>query len=689
MTAVSLSFGVASYVAAAVAYLAVLVLVLPSQPGTRAAVGFVAAVAVSAAWALALAVALFALGDFRAWMVAADAVRTAVWTGFIAMLLRSRTGVPAAARLGNLLAVAAGVLAAIVLLAALTRRHDTVIVVGQALPLALLALPLVGLLGLEQLFRNAVFDQRGVLVPLCVGIGLIFAIDVFVFSQSLLFLEVNRTLWLLRGAADAAAAPLLLLAVKRQPDWGRGVFVSRHVVFYTTTLVAAGLYLLAMAVGGFLIAASGASWGPVLQGLFLVAAGGVLFYTLFSVSVRRRFKVFIAKHFYRNRYDYREEWLRLIHTLAGPSDAALPERSVQALAAIIGSPRGDLWLADPEGRAYEPYGAWRSEAKAEVLSRDEPLVMFLDATRWVVDTQEYAKDAEKYSNAFAADTRRISSPAIYVPLVREGSLAGIVRLERPVGLGALSYEDHDLLKTAGQQVAIFLEQERAQEQLSETRQFEAFSRFTAFLMHDLKNLIAQQELVVGNAQRFKHRPEFIDDAIRTIEASVQRMKNVLERLQSASRHDQTSLVRVDNVLRDVCAACSDREPKPILAIAPQDVRVAMDRHRLAMALTHAIRNAQDATPADGRIELRLSREAGKVRIDVQDTGSGMDPDFVRNRLFKPFHSTKGAKGMGIGAYQIRETLRSAGGDVEVYSDVGMGTTLRMSLPASELAESAA
>lgn len=683
MTPVSLSFGIASYAAGALGFLAVLALVLPPHPGTRRANGLVAVLAISALWAAALSLSLYAEGGFRPWMLVLDAARATALIGYIASVLRARSDVAASVRLGNLLAVAALVLFVLAAYAVWSKGAAPVVAGGQTLLLSLLALPLVGLLGLEQLFRNSGFEQRAVVKPLCLGIGVAFVVDVFVYSQALLFLDVSLPLWLLRGVANVAVAPLLLMAAKRQADWGRDIFVSRHVVFYTTTLTAAGLYLLAMSVGGFLIAASGGTWGLSLQITFFVAAGAVLLYALFSVSVRRRLKVFIAKHFYRNRYDYREEWLRLVQTLAGRDDeASLPERSVKALGAIVGSARGELWMAARDGKSYEPYGTWRM-ASGLALSTDSALVRFLETTRWIVDTKEYLDNPEKYSNAFAADPGCVASPSIFVPLTHDGRLAGIVRLERPAGLGALGYEDHDLLKTAGQQVAIFLEQERAQEALSETRQFEAFSRLTAFLMHDLKNLIAQQELVVGNAQRFKHRPEFIEDAVRTIESGVQRMKKVLERLQSGGPHDHTSLVRVDKLLEDVCEACAGRPPAPVLGPVVEGARVTMDRDRLAMAVTHAVRNAQDATSPGGRIELRLFLEGGSACIEVEDTGSGMDPQFIRDHLFKPFHSTKGAKGMGIGAYQIRETLRAAGGDVVVRSEVGKGTTVRMTLPLAE------
>src|SRR5690606_3854384 len=147
------------------------------------------------------------------------------------------------------------------------------------------------------------------------------------------------------GFANVAAAPLLLLAVKQHPGWGQEVFVSRHVVFYTTSLVATGLYLLAMAAVGFLIEATGVAWGPALQMLFFACAGAVRLYALFSSGLRRRLKVFIAKHFYRNRYDYREEWLRLMQTLVDVAGgASLQDRGVQALADIVKAEHGRLWL---------------------------------------------------------------------------------------------------------------------------------------------------------------------------------------------------------------------------------------------------------------------------------------------------------------------------------------------------------
>ena len=259
-------------------------------------------------------------------------------------------------------------------------------------------------------------------------------------------------------------------------------------------------------------------------------------------------------------------------------------------------------------------------------------------------------------------------------------------LLRPPHTKALNFEDHDILKTAGRQVAVVLAQAMAQEQLAETKQFEAVNRLTTFLMHDLKNLIAQQDLVVANAQRFRHRPEFFDDAINTVKSGVDRMRKVLDQLQQGGRKEpQWSRVDVAKALMEARSQCADRKPIPSVALPPEAVWVRIDRERLASVFIHLIRNAQDATPPDGRIDVLLARVGDdSVSITITDNGRGMDAAFVRDRLFRPFDSTKGAQGMGIGAYQARDIVRSAGGDVHVSSEPGAGTTFDVRLPVARV-----
>jgi putative PEP-CTERM system histidine kinase len=202
-------------------------------------------------------------------------------------------------------------------------------------------------------------------------------------------------------------------------------------------------------------------------------------------------------------------------------------------------------------------------------------------------------------------------------------------------------------------------------------------------MHDLKNLIAQQELVVKNAAKHKNNPAFVEDAIDTIQNSVARMSALLGKLQQRSNPDRRA-VGLQDVLLEAVRKCQQLAPKPALRIEDAGLRVVSDRDHLVMILSHLIKNAQEATGDDGYVDVRLKRSGDSALIEVEDNGSGMDPDFVRNRLFKPFESTKMGKGMGIGAYQARQFVRDLGGEVQVMSTPDVGTTFSLTLPLAQM-----
>ena len=109
--------------------------------------------------------------------------------------------------------------------------------------------------------------------------------------------------------------------------------------------------------------------------------------------------------------------------------------------------------------------------------------------------------------------------------------------------------------------------------------------------------------------------------------------------------------------------------------------MSADADRLTAVLGNVIQNAQDATDKRGRIQVRLAAAGEGVSIEIEDNGCGMDHAFVRERLFRPFDSTKGLSGMGIGAYECKEFVTMLGGRVEVESTPGEGTCFKLSIPA--------
>jgi putative PEP-CTERM system histidine kinase len=676
------SYGATSYGLSAFAYGATAVLLLLGRPKGGRAIAIIAAAAATVVWASVAAVTASEAGP-NAISIALDAGHALIWTVAMLSFLDFSTTAAASAVRRSLAGVSGFLAVAVALLLALDGSAQSA---APLVSILLVAMAVTGLLAVEQVFRNAGEEQRRPFRLLCLAIGGIFTADLFVYSHATLLGGVETAIWESRGIANAFCAPLILAALRRDPAWSRGVFVSRYIAFYTASLLGVGVYLMGMGVIAYIIRAFGGQWSLLLELLFLAAALLVLGVVIFSTTLRARLRVFLVKNFYRSKYDYRREWLRLTETLANARDMrSLARGALEGISAIVGSSAADLWISG-DGKQYDWLMSLPATGAKPVYAGEHPMVRFLASKGWVIDSDEYEQFPDRYDSAFGpAGERVLPAKSLIVPLDSRGHLQGFIVLQRPAGLGRLNFDDHDILKTAGKQVAVFLSQALAQEQLVATRQFEAVNKLTTFLVHDLKNVVAQQELVVANAQRFGDRPEFIKDAIATVSAGVQRMKKVLAQLRSGALETKAiTRANLSKALHDVAAQCGDRKPAVELGTIDEQVVIDMDRDHLVSALVHIVRNAQDATPEHGRVEVATQQLNGELHVLVSDTGEGMDLEFVRDRLFAPFQSTKGGEGMGIGAYQARELVRSAGGRIEVASERGRGTVFRLVFPYERL-----
>ena len=238
----------------------------------------------------------------------------------------------------------------------------------------------------------------------------------------------------------------------------------------------------------------------------------------------------------------------------------------------------------------------------------------------------------------------------------------------------------------GRQVAIHLAQSESVKALAESRQFEAFNRFSAYVVHDLKNLVAQLSLVTSNAKKHKDNPEFMKDAIATVENSVERMNKLLSQLRKGGpRPGEKQPVAVGPLLRQAVDQKAAGLPKPQLKLGDSSIMVQAEADKLANVVGHLVQNAQEATPDDGAVDVRLTQSNSERQavIEVEDTGHGMDERFVQERLFRPFDTTKGLTGMGIGMYEAKEYIQTLGGAIEVHSRPGEGSLFRIRLPLAE------
>ena len=672
-------FGAIGYALTGGLYALLTVLLLISWRGRAIGVYLIAACVVSAVWSGILAVQT-ARGTFHPLILfVAELLRSGVWIVFLARLL-AEIGVGRMTRYAAQ-AVWIGFLTVGMVVWLLSAkfgdvgRMDAVLIPGG------LALALTGLVLIEQLYRNSPLDLRWSLKLLVLGLGGMFAYDLFLYSQAVLFKAIDATTFIARGPVNLFFVPLIAVAARRNPTWDLKIFVSRQVVFYSTTLVAVGLYFLLMSAGGYLIVRYGGSWGGVARVVFFVGAGVVLATLLFSSMLRARAKVFLSKHFFHNKYDYRDEWLRLVATLAKFEDSSARQVVIEAMAQIVDSPSGLLWVLDEQGNSYRLAASYKLDEQAPDIGIDDDVVAFIKREGWLIDLAEYSREPQRYKELqLPAWLSSMGLAWLLVPLMSGQQLLGLVLLNKAPGPPRLNYEDRDLLKTVGSHIAVHLAQEKSDNLLAEAQQFEAYNRLTAFLMHDLNNLIAQQSLIVSNAEKHKRNPDFVDDAIQTIANSVNRMKGVMAQLKRGEAASAAKKTAVKFIVSAAVDRCAGKEPVPNLRIEADDVKLAANVEEFTMVLVHLIRNAQDAMPAGGDIDVALEVDGANLVISIVDTGSGMSAHFIRDRLFRPFDSTKGVQGMGIGAYQAREFARKLGGELKVESEVGKGTMVTMILP---------
>ncbi len=547
------------------------------------------------------------------------------------------------------------------------------------------ALAMVGLVLVENLLRNSGRDQFWALKFLCIGLGCLFVYDFFLFADAFLSGIYNYSLIEARGGVALATALLIAMSAKRTPMSLAEVSISRRLAFFTATMVGSGLYLVVLTGAGFYIRAFDGDWGPLGQIALSVAALILLASAVTSGRFRARAKVFAGKHLFAHKYDYREEWLRFIRTI-GQNDGTsnLGKRVTQAIGQIVESPGGALWLWSDSNQCFSTIATWNLGA----VLPDEPagggLARFLSRTLWVIDLGEQVSHPERYPGLDRpAWLAGVISPWLIVPLVHGEHLYGFVLLQESRAPQQLNWEDYDLLKTVGRQGATYLAEQQTTQLLADAREMERFSKRSAFAVHDIKNVVGQLSLAISSAGRHGHDPDFQSDVIATIRDSVESMNRLLTQLDGEPKPAGAGgVIDLVPVVRRLATVHAEGTPQLNFNCAVPDLRIKGDEARIGSIIHHLVQNAVEAAGERGRVDIRLREAQGNAVIEVDDNGPGMSVEFIRERLFRPFDSTK-PSGYGLGAYQCRELAREMGGQLTARSVPRQGTTMRLTFPIAD------
>lgn len=538
----------------------------------------------------------------------------------------------------------------------------------------------------HNLYAGAVAEARERLRWTASALALIWLYDLNLSTIAYLGGGVPELLAELRAPAMLLVAALLAIGATRHEGSPR-FRPSRAFAFQSLSLLVIGGYLLAMVLVAQGLAYAGGDWAQTAQVVFIAAAGALALVVLPSRKLRGWLRVTLSKHLFQHRYDYRAEWQRFTGTIgrAGPDAAPLTERAVQAVADITDSPAGLLLVPLEDGAAD---GGLTLEARWQWRLIEVPAIALCDAARRYFEDSGFIVDLDDVREGRAPEVPASACPGwlledecawALVPLLHYGRLAGVVVLARPPVARRLDWEDFDLLRVVGRQLASYLIEQSSQDALGEAQRFDEFNRRIAFVMHDIKNLASQLALLARNAEKHAENPAFRADMLVTLRSSADKLQGLLSRLGRYGAHgvEARESVAVDELLARVARRYEGTQQ--VVAVDRPPCTVLAHPEGLEQALAHLVQNAIEASEPASPVFLDRHRSEKGWTIEVVDAGAGMSADFVRNGLFRPFHSSKNG-GFGIGAYEARELVRAMGGRLEVESREGLGTRFLLTLP---------
>lgn len=657
------------------------------------------AAAITAAWAASVALAPQA--PFSGLSGALDLLRLVAWYLFILHLYR-RT-VRARGQLTQAFAMMGFVL---LLVTAVTVLVDPAGANGPSLLSAgvavRLGLAVCTILLIENLYQNVAEDAKWYINLPSIGLGALCVFDIVLAADAVLFRQASPSLVGGRAVATAMVAPLLAIAAARNRDWKIDIHVSRSAAFHSATLVVAGIFLLGLSAAGELFRHLGAGWSGLAETSLVFAGLLSTVVLLTSTSARSRLRSMVVDNFFSSRFDYRREWLRCIAKLsAGDAEGTLPVRVIRAVADVVDSPGGILYLRHSEGPAasyhvasYHWAAAWNLPSGGMPVAADAPLLAALHGPNsgGIVELTHANRPPELPQATWLAVPLPLG-PAHLAGAAEtpgaEAAILGFILLAPPRAPFRLDREVFELLRILAREVATYLTEQRATEVLTQSRQLAEYGKRFAFVAHDIKNVSSQLSLLLSNAERHLANPEFQRDMLATVRASVQKISALLRRLEAPEPAPPAATLHpVERLGTLLPSLRRGHDTDLLLDYDRTGVGVAMPEAAFDAVITHLVTNAADATLARHAgtvppppVRVSLSHVGNRVLVDIADQGTGMSEAFVRDTLFRPFGTAKHG-GTGIGAFQARELVREAGGDLVVTSRPGQGTTMRLVLPAA-------
>ena len=547
----------------------------------------------------------------------------------------------------------------------------------------LLAL-VVGLSQLEQILRSTRDPLRFQMKFVLIGLGGLAGISVAQASQLLLLPVWKQAFPWVGGIATCLSLILMAFGLARWRiyDFSQKVQVSHQALYTSLTFLLVGGYLILVGIVARVIQDTGWEIGEALGALFLFMAAIALAVILVSRQARAELQQFVGRHFFRTKYDYKKTWLEITEAFSSCACAEeIWDRYLEWLSCTFGAPRVTIWKCfDVDGRFHQ-IRTINTQEPPHPLQESHTLIQEIKLKKepFLLDRSQAEEDGlEEFFQRTDAH--------LCVPLVHKRALLGFCTLSKELHDRTYDQDDCDLLRAIAHHVTMLLIQFQLQEERSASAKWEAVHKFSGFYLHDLKNLASSLSMVVQNADRHGHDPEFQASAMQTVRKTSQRVMDLMAKLATQSKglsdggnkDKQLAAVDMNVLIHDMLQGLNGSGCHHNFNAQADLPKLRLEVESIKQVLLNVILNARQAMNEKGSIDIATRSMGKRVKIEIVDTGPGI-PISRLESLFQPFQSSK-KTGLGVGLYQCKQIVEDNRGTIHIESREGHGTKVILTFP---------
>lgn len=531
-----------------------------------------------------------------------------------------------------------------------------------------------GLLQLENTYRASTGSIRRALALPAASFALLLALILVSASLGMLYSYIK----FVSVQTAAVVGIVMMIFVSRflvfEEENRQRVVLSRQAVYSSVGILLVGGYLVLVAVAVQLLTSLGGSprvfFSALVAFVVVVSFVGILL----SSSVKARVRRIVDHSLLGGKIDlpaelssFAEEVTAAVdkNEMFSVTEKVLREKcGLQEVAfALRGNNRGEFKFHKPDmGEIPTLFETEDWLLRSAHMTEVDHLRMNVEDT-----SPEERTFLERQSGRFFVPLIARQEFVGFVLCASEGHVAGDVRL---------------LVETISHQLALSLLSARQYEDLVEAKEMASFHKISSFVIHDVKNLISMVSMILQNADKKFEDPRFQKTTVDTLKSAQQRMKRMVNRLAAPTTDSAFPISRCDirKAIVDLVEEMNLSANRKIdLSLdIPELSLVRGHEEKLRSILGNLVINAIEAMPQGGELRITADEENEYVAVKVQDTGVGMDEEFVREKLFRPFQTSKSG-GLGIGLYQSKEVTEQMEGKLLVASTPGKGTTFTLKL----------